>query len=54
MPPAIDDLAVMRVCVRNGFARDLASMLLEDLGHAVTRVSNHPTGDDAPRVSFHH
>ena len=23
MPPAIDDLAVMRVCVRNGFSRDL-------------------------------
>ena len=54
MPPAIDDLAVLRVCVRNGFSRDLASMLLEDLGHAVARVSNHPTGDDAPRVSFHH
>ena len=54
MPPAIDDLAVMRVCVRNGFSRDLASLLLEDLGHAVARVSNHPTGDDAPRVSFHH
>ncbi len=54
MPPAIDDLAVMRVCVRNGFSRDLASLLLEDLGHAVARVNNHPTGDDAPRVSFHH
>jgi glutamate decarboxylase len=35
MPPKVDDLAVLRVCVREGFSRDLAEMLLADLKAAV-------------------
>ncbi len=36
MPPKVDDLAVLRVCVREGFSRNLADMLLVDLKNAVT------------------
>jgi glutamate decarboxylase len=58
MPPAIEDLDVLRVCVRNGFSRDLASLLLDDLCHALTHVANlaghlpHP--DAHQREAFHH
>ena len=31
LPPALEDVAVLRVVVRNGFSRDLAKMLLDDL-----------------------
>jgi glutamate decarboxylase len=58
MPPTIEDLAVLRICVRNGFSRDLASMLLDDLGHALTRVqglAGHlPAPDAVKRAAFHH
>ncbi|HEY4098686.1 MAG TPA: glutamate decarboxylase, partial [Baekduia sp.] len=55
MPPAIDDLAVLRICVRNGFSRDLASLLLTDLEHKTARLTRHgglPSDDH--RASFHH
>jgi glutamate decarboxylase len=35
MPPKVEDLAVLRIVVREGFNRDLAEMLLEDLRRAV-------------------
>jgi len=35
MPPKLQDLAVLRVVVREGFSRDLADMLLGDLKKAV-------------------
>ncbi len=35
MPPKIDDWAVMRICIREGFSRNLADMLLADLKAAV-------------------
>lgn len=58
MPPAIEDLAVLRVCVRNGFSRDLASMLLDDLQHAVRRlgagVNRRASAADDQRAAFHH
>ncbi len=56
MPPAIDDMAVLRVCVRNGFSRDLAGMLLDDLRRVTERLERHgaiATADDR-RASFHH
>jgi glutamate decarboxylase len=53
MPPAIDDLAVLRICVRNGFSRDLADHLVDDLRETVARLEER--GGSAPqRVSFHH
>jgi glutamate decarboxylase len=53
MPPAIEDQAVLRICVRNGFSDDLASLLLADLGHAVERVEHGVAGRET-RASFHH
>ncbi len=53
MPPALDHVAVLRIVVRNGFSRDLAGMLIEDLGRVDERLgSGHPgrTTD----VGFHH
>ena len=35
MPKNIEDLVVMRVVVRQGFTRDMADMLLTDIGNAV-------------------
>jgi len=35
MPPKVEDLAVLRIVVREGFSRDLADMLLTDLAKAV-------------------
>jgi glutamate decarboxylase len=55
MPPAIDDLAVLRICVRNGFSRDLASLLLTDLEHKTARLTRHGgLPSDEHRASFHH
>jgi glutamate decarboxylase len=58
MPPAIDDLAVLRVCVRNGFSRDLAALLLADLEHALTHVAtlagHLPVPNAVKRAAFHH
>ena len=39
MPPAIEDMAVLRVVVRNGFSRDLAGLFLADLRAAVERLA---------------
>ncbi|MFI0737707.1 glutamate decarboxylase [Streptomyces sp. NPDC021100] len=45
------DLAVLRVVVRNGFSHDLADLLLDDLGRALTRLDKqhepHRDADDA-------
>jgi glutamate decarboxylase len=40
MPPKVEDMAVLRVCVREGFSRDLADMLLVDLKAAVSHFEN--------------
>ena len=53
MPPALDEVAVLRVVVRNGFSRDLAELLLADLTRTVSRLhADHP--DPATKVGFHH
>jgi len=53
MPPALDDVAVLRIVVRNGFSRDLASLFVEQLGRTVDRLgSDRPRPD--PRPGFHH
>lgn len=55
MPPAIDDIAVLRICVRNGFSRDLAGMLVEDLRHVTERCrAGRRFPADDRRVAFHH
>ncbi len=57
MPPGMEDVAVLRVVVRNDFSHDLGSMLLDDLRWAVARLQHGPlaAGDDAEhRSAFHH
>jgi glutamate decarboxylase len=56
MPPAIDDVAVLRVCVRNGFSRDLARIFAEDLGRMTERLKGGrgASPPDRKRASFHH
>jgi glutamate decarboxylase len=56
MPPDLDDVAVLRVVVRNGFSRDMGAALVEDIGRVVDRLQAHggerpPEGD---RTAFHH
>jgi glutamate decarboxylase len=55
MPPAIDDMAVLRICVRNGFSRDLATLLVEDLRRLTERLEHRGAAPpDERRTSFHH
>jgi glutamate decarboxylase len=56
MPPALQDVAVLRVVVRNDFSRDLAGMLLDHLRWAVARLERGAAapGDDERRSAFHH
>jgi glutamate decarboxylase len=52
MPPALEDIAVLRIVVRNGFSRDLAAMLVDDLGKVDERLRlEHPGRADR---GFHH
>jgi glutamate decarboxylase len=53
MPKAIEDMAVLRVCVRNGFGRDLADHLVENLRATVTQLEARG-GGAPPDASFHH
>jgi glutamate decarboxylase len=53
MPPDLDHVAVLRIVVRNGFSRDLASMLIDDLKRVDERLrSAHPAR--STDVGFHH
>jgi glutamate decarboxylase len=56
MPPAMQDVAVLRVVVRNDFSRDLAGMLLDHLRWAVRRLERGAPalGDERRRSAFHH
>ncbi len=56
MPPAMQDIDVLRVVVRNDFSHDLAGMLLDDLRWAVERLERGAgvLGDDHSRSAFHH
>jgi glutamate decarboxylase len=60
-PPALTDLAVLRVVVRNGFGQDLADHLVEDLRRAVDRLTATgrpgraaPAGEEPAATGFHH
>jgi glutamate decarboxylase len=56
MPPNQEELAVLRVVVRNGFSADLANMLLDDLARVILELEKH--GGRPPEAqhagSFHH
>jgi glutamate decarboxylase len=42
MPPKVEDLAVLRIVVREGFSRDLADMLMQDLHAAIKHFESQP------------
>jgi glutamate decarboxylase len=52
----LEDLAVLRIVVRNGFSRDLADLLLAELREVVDTLSRRtrPSEDDTPNENFHH
>jgi glutamate decarboxylase len=53
MPEGIEDMGVLRICVRNGFGRELADQLVEDLRESVKTLEERG-GSAPPRASFHH
>ncbi|HEY4408480.1 MAG TPA: glutamate decarboxylase [Acidimicrobiia bacterium] len=53
MPPALDDVAVLRIVVRNGFSRDLAALFVDHLKETVERLQSNQAGR-ADKVAFHH
>jgi glutamate decarboxylase len=56
MPPKREDLAVLRVVVRNGFSHDLADLFLTDLRNAIDWLDNlsGPMPVEEQPASFHH
>ena len=54
MPPAIDQTAVLRVVVRNGFSQDMAVLFLADLKNGVERLTRRGGLSDQERTGFHH
>ncbi len=57
MPEGLEDISVLRVVVRNGFSRNLAELLVADLGVVVAELAQRASGrrpEDAKRSAFHH
>ncbi|MGZ4613247.1 MAG: glutamate decarboxylase [Kineosporiaceae bacterium] len=56
MPPKREDLAVLRIVVRNGFSHDMAELFLRDVRGAIEWLDNleGPMPHEAQPSSFHH
>jgi glutamate decarboxylase len=55
MPAGAEDLAVLRVVIREGFSADLADRFLDDLTEAVDHLERHGHPDgDAEQTGFTH
>ena len=55
MPPNREDVAVLRIVVRNGFSRDMATLLMDDLKRAVAKLERTVAPpSDAERSGFSH
>ena len=56
MPKNREDLAVLRIVVRNGFTHDLADLLVEDIRRKLPHLEkqNIPVFDQGSSTSFHH
>jgi glutamate decarboxylase len=51
----LESISVLRVVVRNGFSRDLADLLIDDLKREVTILKHHAPAEHHPhRARFHH
>ncbi|MGB5810327.1 MAG: glutamate decarboxylase [Polyangiales bacterium] len=48
MPPNVEDLAVLRIVVREGMSRDLADMLLANLREVIGKLESRPGLSSAP------
>jgi glutamate decarboxylase len=49
-PENLTDMAVMRIVVRNGFSRDLANLLLDDMRLQVQVLEHHPQTQPPPEI----
>jgi glutamate decarboxylase len=49
-PDDMTDTAVMRIVVRNGFSKDLANLLLDDLRRDVQVLEHHPQTQPPPEI----
>jgi len=54
MPADAEDVVVMRVLVKNGFSRDLASLYVDDVRRALAHFAEHPMQRSLTRGSFNH
>lgn len=55
MPPAAENVAVLRIVVREGFSRDMAELLLGDLRKVVVELEHEPPAHPrGPSGRFHH
>ena len=55
MPPGMEDMAVLRVVVRDDLSRDLGAVLLDDLKRATETLEHRgEQRPEAPRRGFHH
>ncbi len=54
MPDDATDVAVLRIVVREGFSRDLADMLLDELAKAVAHLEEYPPAFTSPGSGFSH
>jgi glutamate decarboxylase len=52
MPEGMEDVSVLRVVVRHGFSRELASLFMEDLERAIARLADE--GKQGAPEGFHH
>jgi glutamate decarboxylase len=54
MPPNREDLAVLRVVVRNGLSSDLAALFLADLVRFTAELQRQPAPGISAEVGFRH
>jgi len=55
LPANLQDTAVLRIVVRNGFGKDLAQLLARDLRHTIARLGDiGPLPPHEHRSAFHH
>ena len=54
MPADAEDIAVLRIVVREGFGMDLADMLLDSISSAVAHLEQSPPAHTDPEPGFNH
>jgi glutamate decarboxylase len=54
MPPDLEDVAVLRIVVRNGFSREMAALFLDDLKRVISRLAQKTKPSEEWRTGFHH